>query len=286
MSLLQRFSGRESDIGFPVRRLLPNHAVRHVGPFIFLDHMGPAHFVAHGTAGDVRPHPHIGLATVTYLFSGALLHRDSLGSVQRIEPGAVNLMTAGRGIVHSERIPQDIRLGGLAVEGIQMWLALPTALEECEPAFLHAGAETLPQRQQDGVTLRLLMGDGWGLHSPVPFASPIIYAAAELQRGATLGFSANYTERAVYVASGALEIDGEPLHAGELGVLAAGSEVKLLAEDASRIMLLGGEPPDGPRYLDWNFVSSRRERLTQARDDWQHGRFVAVPGETEFIPLP
>ncbi|MBX9298764.1 pirin family protein [Chromobacterium piscinae] len=283
--LTQTIASQTRDIGFPVRRLLPTRQARRVGPFVFLDHMGPAHFAAEGSAGDVRPHPHIGLATVTYLFSGAMMHRDSLGTVQRIEPGAVNLMTAGSGITHSERVPADIRRQGAAVEGMQLWLALPDELEECEPAFAHYPAEDLPRWEQDGVELNLLMGEGWGRRAPVAYPLPVFYASAVMQAGARLALPEGVDELAAYVAAGELDVDGAVLNANELGLLRNGQGGELIARRDSRVMLLGGTPPASPRYLDWNFVSSRRERLAQARADWIAQRFPMVPGETEFIPL-
>ncbi|MCD4485224.1 pirin family protein [Chromobacterium vaccinii] len=283
--LTQTIASQARDIGFPVRRLLPTRQARRVGPFVFLDHMGPAHFAAEGSAGDVRPHPHIGLATVTYLFSGAMMHRDSLGTVQRIEPGAVNLMTAGRGITHSERVPADIRQQGAAVEGMQLWLALPDELEECEPAFAHYPAEDLPRWEQDGVELNLLMGEGWGRSAPVAYPLPVFYASAVMPAGARLALPEGVEELAAYVAAGELDVDGAALNANELGLLRTGQGGELITRRDSRVMLLGGTPPASPRYLDWNFVSSRRERLAQARVDWIAQRFPMVPGETEFIPL-
>ncbi|NHQ83068.1 pirin family protein [Chromobacterium vaccinii] len=283
--LTQTIASQTRDIGFPVRRLLPTRQARRVGPFVFLDHMGPAHFAAEGSAGDVRPHPHIGLATVTYLFSGAMMHRDSLGTVQRIEPGAVNLMTAGSGITHSERVPADIRRQGAAVEGMQLWLALPDELEECEPAFAHYPAEDLPRWEQDGVELNLLMGEGWGRRAPVAYPLPVFYASAVMQAGARLALPEGVDELAAYVAAGELDVDGAVLNANELGLLRNGQGGELIARRDSRVMLLGGTPPASPRYLDWNFVSSRRERLAQARADWIAQRFPMVPGETEFMPL-
>ncbi|MBX9348534.1 pirin family protein [Chromobacterium vaccinii] len=283
--LTQTIASQTRDIGFPVRRLLPTRQARRVGPFVFLDHMGPAHFAAEGSAGDVRPHPHIGLATVTYLFSGAMMHRDSLGTVQRIEPGAVNLMTAGSGITHSERVPADIRRQGAAVEGMQLWLALPDELEECEPAFAHYPAEDLPRWEQDGVELNLLMGEGWGRRAPVAYPLPVFYASAVMQAGARLALPEGVDELAAYVAAGELDVDGAVLNANELGLLRNGQGGELIARRDSRVMLLGGTPPASPRYLDWNFASSRRERLAQARADWIAQRFPMVPGETEFIPL-
>lgn len=283
----ERISAKISDIGFPVRRLLPSRSARHIGPFIFLDHMGPAHFNLDQRDNDVRPHPHIGLATLTYLFSGALLHRDSLGSVQRIEPGAANLMLAGRGIVHSERIPEDIRSNGTPVEGLQLWLALPVALEECEPAFIHYDRDALPSWQQDGSRIQLVLGNAWGRSAPVAFPGEALYALIEMAAGATLEIPTGHAERGIYLASGSLSLGGEQLASGELGLLPdTAAPLRIKAEQASRLALLAGPTPDAHRILDWNFVSTRLERIRQARDDWQQGRFPQVPGETEFIPLP
>ena len=260
-----------ADVGFPVQRLLPAAVTPAVGPFVFLDHMGPAQFASATTEGDVRPHPHIGLATVTYLFSGAMMHRDSLGSVQRIEPGAVNLMAAGRGIVHSERVPEDIRAAGVAVEGMQMWLALPKSLEDMAPEFRHYADEALPQRETDGVWLHLLMGEAFGMRSPVRCYSGTLFAAARLATGAAWRVEPVAAERAVYVVSGALTVDGTPVRSGQLAVLEPGVEAMLRADEETRLMLLGGDPLDGPRYLHWNFVSSRREAIVAAREAGRDG---------------
>ncbi|MBL8254900.1 MAG: pirin family protein [Candidatus Competibacter sp.] len=275
-----------SDIGFPVQRLLPTAKIPAVGPFVFFDHMGPARFASEGTEGDVRPHPHIGLATVTYLYSGAMMHRDSLGHVQRIEPGAINLMAAGRGIVHSERVPADIRADQVAVQGIQIWLALPAEREEMEPAFHHYPAEALPTFTAEGVSLRLLIGSAFGLESPVIAYSPTFQADAELAAGAILELPPDYPERGVYLAEGQLAVDGEPLAAGQLVVLAPSRTVRLEARTPVRLMLLGGAPLDGKRFIYWNFVARSRERIEHAKADWAEGRFASVPGETEFIPAP
>lgn len=277
---------RPTDLGgFSVSRLLPHRSCRSVGPFVFFDHMGPADF-APGHGIDVRPHPHIGLATVTWLFDGEILHRDSLGSVQPIRPGEVNWMVAGRGIVHSERTGPERRASGGLLHGIQAWVALPQADEECEPAFAHHAADTLPRIALDGAELILIAGSAWGRTSPVAVASPTFYAEARLAAGATLALDDAYPERAVYVAEGAAGVDDQPLAAGEFAVLAPGGTVTIAAHGASRLMLLGGAPLDGERTIWWNFVSSRRERIGQAKDDWRADRFAHVPGETEFIPLP
>ncbi|MDN0084828.1 pirin family protein [Crenobacter sp. SG2305] len=274
------------DIGFPVRRLLPVLETRSIGPFVFFDHMGPADFEPNTTEGDVRPHPHIGLATVTYLFSGALVHRDSLGTVQRIEPGAINLMTAGRGIVHSERIPPDIRANETVVQGIQTWIALPVVYENVEPDFQHYTAEQLPGYQEDGVQLRVLIGRMGGLTSPVHTYSPTLYATAILDEDATLELDADYQEQGLYVVSGAVSVNGEPIKAGQLAQFEPGQALTLTAQANSRVMLLGGAPLDGRRHMYWNFVASSRERIEEAKADWAAGRFAPVPGESEFIPLP
>ncbi|MDC7710668.1 pirin family protein [Vogesella indigofera] len=284
-AISQRIEPRQQDIGFVVRRLLPVRGMRSVGPFVFLDHMGPAYFVAAGTAGDVRPHPHIGLATVTYLSQGAMMHRDSLGTVQRIEPGAINLMVAGRGIVHSERIPADIRAANVAVEGLQMWLALPQAQERCAPAFYHYPAEVLPQHDFERGSVQLLIGSAFGMVSPVKTFAPTLYAAWQLQGGGVLSLPQDVAERALYLIEGEVQVDGEMVRAGELVIL-SDSARELRASACVQGVIFGGAALDGPRYLDWNFVASDKSLLAAAREDWQAGRFAMVPGETEFIPLP
>lgn len=277
----------EKDIGFSVKRLLPSAERQRVGPFIFLDHMGPATFAPDSTANDVRPHPHIGLATVTYLFTGAMQHKDSTGVEQRIEPGAINLMTAGRGVVHSERIPLDIRKGQVKVEGIQTWLALPAEAEETEPGFQHYPADSLPLWQDKGLSVRVLIGSAFGLTSPVRTASPTTYLDLQLEAGATLKLPALAPDLALYVASGSPVLNGDPLPTFHVALLDSGAAFTLTAgTSAARLMLLGGEPLPGVRHINWNFVSSRRERIDQARADWQEDRFPKVPGETERIPLP
>lgn len=274
--------------GFEVRRALPSRQRRMVGPFVFLDQMGPHRF-ASGQGLDVRPHPHIGLATVTYLFAGEILHRDSLGSVQAIRPGDVNWMTAGSSITHSERTAPELRQQPLPLAGLQCWVALPRAQEECAPAFHHTGGAELPLEEGEGVTARIIAGSLFGRSSPVPTQSPLFYADVQLQPGARLELPAEYPERAIYVVEGALDLgaDGR-FEAGRLLVLKPGQRVTLAGAGttAARFMLLGGEPMDGPRYLSWNFVSSSAERIEQARQDWRAQRFPEIPGETEFIPLP
>jgi hypothetical protein len=271
--------------GFEVRRALPSRRRRMIGPFVFFDEMGPA-TLAPGQGLDVRPHPHIGLATVTYLFAGELLHRDSLGTVQVIRPGAVNWMTAGRGIVHSERTPPSARAAGGPLSGIQLWVALPRAHEEAAPAFAHTPADALPVVEGEGVRLRVLAGDLHGARSPVVPPSAAFYADAALAPGARLAVPALHEERAVYVATGELDVGGERHAAGRLLVLRPGAEVVLEARTPARALLLGGEPLDGPRHVWWNFVASSRDRIEQAKADWARGRFEPVPGELERIPLP
>jgi len=270
--------------GFTVRRILPAQAARTVGPFIFFDHLGPTELAPGGI--DVRPHPHIGLATVTFLFEGALMHRDSLGTVQKIVPGDMNWMTAGRGITHSERTPDEDRQGGMTMHGLQSWVALPHAQEECEPTFVHYPAARLPITTVSGVTVRVLAGQFKGLVSPVATLSPTLYVAAEFDAGATLAVSADYAQRAVYLAQGTLTIDGQVLQAGEMAILPADLLANLHSGDGARAMLLGGAPLDGERFIWWNFVSSRRERIEAAKTAWRDGQFAAVPGERDFIPLP
>jgi redox-sensitive bicupin YhaK (pirin superfamily) len=274
------------DIGnLQVRRTLPALAARLVGPFIFFDHMGPAELPA-GVGLDVRPHPHIGLATVTYLFDGAVLHRDSLGSVQTIVPGDVNWMTAGRGIVHSERTPDDVRQRGQTVHGIQTWVALPLEHETVAPSFEHHPAATLPALERDGVALTVIAGDGFGAVSPVTTFSRTLYVAARFGAGTTLTFDADHEERAVYLVDGALSIDGAPLDVAHMAVLAPGARVTLASATGARVMLLGGDRLAGERFIDWNFVASSRAAIDAARDAWRDQRMGQVPGETEWIPLP
>lgn len=280
------FKAQTRDIGFPVLRLLPQMGVRAVGPFVFLDHMGPARFAAGTTENDVRPHPHIGLGTITYLFSGAMMHRDSLGVVQRIEPGAVNWMCAGSGVAHSERIPEDIREASTEVEGIQMWIALPEAQQEMPPSFRHYAKDEMPHWDDAHAHWQLLIGQ-WGERvSPVIVPPKAFYATGELAAGACFEFPPHIAERAIYVAHGMLDIDGVPLDAGTLAVLSPESAPKILASTTARIMLLGGAALDGPRHMWWNFVSASRERIEKAAADWESGRFAAVPGEAERIPAP
>jgi redox-sensitive bicupin YhaK (pirin superfamily) len=277
--------------GFMVRRLLPAAARQAVGPFLFFDHFGPVD-AGPDDQHDVRPHPHIGLATVTYLFEGAMLHRDSTGVVQRIEPGAVNWMTAGRGIVHSERTPDDLLGGRSRTHGLQLWVALPADAEECEPGFSHTPAEALPELtpgESGPHRARVLVGLAFGRSSPVPARSPTLYLDLRVAAGTPLWLRPEDTpaapERALYTVADAVSVDGVAVEPHRLAVLPPGRAVRLDAVNDARVVVIGGEPL-GPRHLYWNFVSSRRERLRQAADDWAAGRFATVPGDDEFIPLP
>lgn len=278
--------GQLKDIGgFQVRRLLPDLRCRSLGPFVFVDEMGPAELPP-GQGIDVRPHPHINLATVTFLFDGAISHRDSVGSVQDIEPGDVNWMVAGSGIVHSERTPARLRGPGHRLHGLQTWLALPQADEEVAPLFSHHPAATLPDLPGAGLALKLLAGSAFGLHSPVGVYAPTLYIAGTMAAGSELRLDSEHAERGVYLLSGDLAVDGQTLASSSLAVLKQGSQPRLSARTDCEIAILGGAPLDGPRRLWWNFVSSRPERIEQAKADWRAGRFASVPGETEFIPLP
>jgi redox-sensitive bicupin YhaK (pirin superfamily) len=269
--------------GFTVRRYLPAATRQAVGPFLFFDHFGPVE-AGPQDQHDVRAHPHIGLATVTYLFEGAMQHRDSLGRVQRIEPGAINWMTAGRGIVHSERTPEDLRQVARRSHGLQLWVALPAADEEMAPDFSHTPAADIPALEVGGARLRVLVGSAFGATSPVAVRSPTLYLDIALSAGDAFPLPPA-EERAVYVVEGQAQLDGEDLPPGRLVVLAPGEEPMLSAEGLARVVLVGGAPL-GHRHMWWNFVSSRKERIVQAADDWAAGRFPAVPGESESIPLP
>ena len=278
---------RDLGDGFTVRRALPSAHRRMVGPFIFFDQMGPTTLDA-GHGLDVRPHPHIGLATVTYLLEGEILHRDSLGFVQSIRPGAINWMTAGSGIVHSERSADDVRAAGGPLFGLQTWVALPKAHEERAPGFFHHTADTIPQAEADGVSVRVVAGTSDGMTSPVQTFSDMLYAEVILIDGARYQLKAEHIERAVYVISGRVGVEGQTggFDTGELVVFKPGAEIILRAQGPARLMLVGGEPLSEQRYIYWNFVSSSQERIEQAKEDWRAGRFATVPGESEFIPLP
>ena len=278
---------RDLGDGFQVRRALPSAHRRMVGPFIFFDQMGEAVFNS-GEGLDVRPHPHIGLATVTYLLEGEILHRDSVGSVQPIRPGEVNWMTAGRGIVHSERTGPEVRASGGKLFGLQTWVALPKQFEEIEPSFAHHKAHDIPTTEADGARLTVIAGTSDGLTSPVTTFSDMVYADIALQDGARYQLKAEHVERAIYVVGGAVEVIGQSggFAEGELVIFKPGAEVILRARGSARLMLLGGEPLPEQRHIFWNFVSSSPERLEQAKADWKAQRFAPVPGEREFISLP
>jgi redox-sensitive bicupin YhaK (pirin superfamily) len=282
-------TARTRDVdGMAVRRLLPSSERRLVGPFIFFDHFGPVH-LAPGTGFDVRPHPHVGLATVTFLFEGEIVHRDSLGFTQPIRPGDVNWMCAGRGIVHSERSPGEARLAGPRLHGIQSWVALPLEAEESEPSFQHHPARTLPRLDNvaTGAVIDVIAGNAYGAWSPVAVPSPTLYAHAQLAPGARLPVDDSHPERAVYVVEGWVACEGRPIEVGTLVVLRPGVEVELFAPGPARVLLVGGAKLAGERIVEWNFVSSSPARIEQAKADWRGGRFPKVPGDDhEFIPLP
>jgi redox-sensitive bicupin YhaK (pirin superfamily) len=286
-SLFTRIAPVTHDLGaFTVRRTLPSRGRTMVGPFIFVDQIGPAR-MAPGEGMDVRPHPHINLSTVTYLFEGAIGHRDSLGTAQVIEPGAINLMTAGHGIVHSERTPQDVRAAGSPIYGMQTWLALPDGREDIDPAFEHIAGGDLPLIESTGVVARVLMGSLWGQSAGVTQHAATIYADIQLDAGASVPIDADADERAVLLCEGEANVDGVPLELFTLCVLAPGAAMTLTATRPSRLMLLGGEAFATPRHVWWNFVSSSRERINQAKNDWKAMRFALIPGDDqEFIPLP
>ena len=272
--------------GFSVRRALPSARSRMVGPFIFFDHFGPAEFRA-GAGLDVRPHPHIGLATVTYLFDGEIVHRDSLGTAAAIKPGEINLMTAGRGIVHSERTGAQKRATGSPIHGLQMWVALPEAKEEMAPAFAHHEVGEFPLIIDDRKVVRVVIGSLYGERSPVPTVHETMFANIALRAGATLPLDADHEERALYVIDGTVDISGDKFEPGRLLVFKPGDRVTIKALTDAHLVICGGAPMDGPRHIWWNFVSSRKERIEQAKAEWAAGHFGKVPGdEIEFIPLP
>jgi redox-sensitive bicupin YhaK (pirin superfamily) len=271
--------------GFEVRRALPQDKRQMVGPFIFFDQMGPVQFVS-GHGMDVRPHPHIGLATVTYLFDGRIMHRDSEGNALEITPGAMNLMTAGSGIVHSERTPPDARAGGIGMSGIQSWVALPAAHEETAPGFQHFSAATLPVVTDRGLWARVIAGSAFGQASPVNTLSDWLYAEVRLDAGASAPLDPDAEERAIYLVDGAIRIAGETFEGPRLMIFRPGDRITATATRDARLMFFGGAALEGPRYIWWNFVSSRLDRIEAAKADWKSGRFKLVPGETEFIPLP
>ena len=287
MTISNLLKGHEKDLGggFLVRRYLPSAIKQAVGPFIFFDHFGPVD-VPLDADHDVRPHPHIGLATVTYLFEGAMDHRDSIGTFQRIEPGAVNWMTAGRGIVHSERTPKDLVGKPHVTHGLQLWAALPVAHEEDEPSFYHTPAADLPRFLVDGACVRILIGSAFGQTSPVKAYSHTLYLDVQMKAGHELTLSDLPQEAAIYPISGELAIDGAPLALHTMALLDTATAPVVKAGSDAQFMVIGGEPLDGHRYMSWNFVSSSKERIVQASEDWEAQRFDKVPGETEWIPLP
>ncbi|GLS23062.1 hypothetical protein GCM10007874_60820 [Labrys miyagiensis] len=277
---------RSRDLGgFAVRRALPSSRRRLVGPFVFLDHFGPSIFKP-GEAFDVRPHPHIGLSTVSYLFDGAIVHRDSLGYAETTRPGEISLMTAGRGIVHSERTGLEDRKHGFSMLGLQAWVALPQSLEEGSPSFQHYEAQTIPEHSAEGKTVRVLMGSAYGLSSPVRQDWSTLYVDVALEAGAKLPVDAQTEERALYIVSGEVDLAGDRFGVGSLLVLRPGDALMVEAMTTARLVLVGGATMDGPRHIWWNFVSSSQERIEQAKEDWKQGRFTTVPGDPEFIPLP
>lgn len=289
--ITKRFDGRARDLGdgFVVRRVLPAAQQNMVGPFIFFDHMGPVSFPP-GPAINVRPHPHVALATVTYLFEGEMLHRDSLGSLQEVHPGDVNWMIAGRGIVHSERTTARSYAEGVHLHGIQSWVALPDGREDDAPSFHHHPRASLPLIERDGVQLRVIAGEAFGRRSPVQVAVPTLYVDASLPGGSGFELGGEHEERAVYVAQGEATVDGEVVPAGTLALLAAGRSAQVESAASARVMLLGGDRFATPRLISWNFVASSAQRIEQARHDWRERnreRFPDVPGDSvEFIPLP
>lgn len=287
MAIQRVLTGHDKDLGggFTVRRLLPSAPMRSVGPFIFFDHFGPVTEVP-GIDHDVRPHPHIGLATVTYLFDGAMMHRDSLGNEQLIEPGAINWMSSGRGIVHSERRAPHLQDRAYVSHGLQLWTALPLAHEEDEPSFTHTPASAIPEVRRGDAHLRVLVGEAFGSLSPVKTLSRTLYLDVMLGGGGSLELPALAPELAVYPVMGEVAVDGQVLEAQTMAVLEAGKPAVVTAVQPARFVVIGGEPLDGPRHMWWNFVSSRKNRIIQASADWEAQRMGQVPGETEYIPLP
>lgn len=272
--------------GLLVGRVLPVAQRRMVGPFIFLDHIGPANMAA-GQALDVRPHPHIGLSTLTYLYQGEIFHRDSLGNAIEITPGAVNWMTAGRGIAHSERNSAEARRAAHSLHGLQFWVALPRKDEEIAPEFWHYGADAIPHLLREGAELRVIAGEAYGARSPVKVYSPLFHVDVRLQAGAKLDLPNTYTDQALYVIDGSVELDGETVAARHMAVLDPGASAAITAHSSSYLIVLGGEPFPEPRHIWWNFVSSSQERIEQAKRDWKERRFPPIPGDDqEFIPLP
>ncbi|MCK9539268.1 pirin family protein [Dokdonella sp.] len=283
----ERMKGQEHDLGggLMIRRVLPQPSGHAIGPFVFMDHLGPLTLAA-TQAMDVRPHPHIGLATVTYLWEGRIEHKDALGNTQIIEPGAVNWMTAGRGIVHSERTAAADRGRGQTLHGLQLWVALPLEHERGAPSFEHTAATALPQLSVDGASVRVVAGTAYGARSPVATLSKLFYVDAHVPRGKTLRVPDEHVQRAAYLVEGGMQADGEPLQPGELMVFEPGAQVTLRAGADSHVVLLGGAPLDAPRYLWWNYVASSEALLAEARQAWREQRYAMVEGDPEFIPLP
>jgi redox-sensitive bicupin YhaK (pirin superfamily) len=276
---------RDLGDGFAVRRALPHGKRQMVGPFIFFDHFGAVQFLA-GRGMDVRPHPHIGLATVSYLFDGRIMHRDSEGNIQEIQPGAMNLMTAGRGIAHSERTPELQRREGQTMLGLQSWIALPAGAEEIAPSFQHYGADSLPVVTERDFSARIIAGSSFGAVSPVTMVSPWFYVEVTAEAGSSVPLDPDHEERAIYIVDGEVEIADERYAGPRLLIFRPGDRITVRAVGRTRMMFLGGDALEGPRHIWWNFVSSRKERIEQAKQDWKTGRFAPVPQETEFIPLP
>jgi hypothetical protein len=287
MSLALQIAGRSRDLGggFGVRRYLPDPKRQAVGPFVFFDHFGPVIRRPEDNF-DVRPHPHVGLATVTYLFEGAIEHRDSLGSVQRIEPGAINWMSAGSGIVHSERAPADLRSRAHSLHGLQLWVALPRAEEDSAPSFVHTAAADLPTVAVGAAQVRVLVGEAFGVRSPVHSFSQTLYLDVQARAGSQLRLPAGRHELAIFTLDQGLIVDGEPLGPDTLGVLDGASATEISAPVGSRYLIIGGEPLDGPRTIWWNFVASSHERIEAAKERWREQHFGKVPGDAEYIPLP
>ncbi|MDE1987235.1 MAG: pirin family protein [Alphaproteobacteria bacterium] len=285
--MMQTIKGKTHDLGdgFEVSRVLPQIARRTIGPFVFFDYFGPVDFPP-GKGIDVRPHPHIGLATVTYLFEGSQVHRDSIGSVKMIQPGDVNWMTAGRGIVHSERTAPEVRAAGHRMHGIQSWVGLPQADEECPPEFQSVAAKDLPTGNKNGIKLRVITGDAYGLVSPVRVFSDIFYVDARLDAGAALPIPDDHIERAAFIVQGDVQCGGARFGRGDMILFDVDEAATLAALTPAHVMLLGGAPLDGPRHVWWNFVSSDRARIERAKAKWEAGGFDPIPGEHEFIPLP
>ena len=287
MTIALQLAGQNKDLGggFIIRRLLPAAQRQAVGPFLFFDHFGPV-TVAPGQSHDVRPHPHIGLSTVTYLFDGAIMHRDSLGFAQRIEPGAINWMTAGRGIVHSERGPEELKSSTYVNHGIQLWAALPKAYEEVEPDFVHTPSANISEVTAGDALVRVLIGQAFGQTSPVKTFSPTVYLDVKLASNGVFELPPLAAELAVYSIDSAVDIDGVQLPAHTLALLSPSVAARITATDSARLMVLGGDALDGHRFMWWNFVSSQKERILKAAEDWTNQRVGQVSGDAEFIPLP